>query len=383
VTERGSIEFTDVIEPEGPESPPEVPAGSRRPSAVVALVVIAAIVSGAVSVGVTLAILRSQSRTNPQTVDLGSNVHITESNAIIQVADKAAPAVATIVTGSSGRGLGSGFLTTSDGYLVTNAHVVANASGLSVLFAGDGTRHDARLVDSDCQTDVAVLKVDGVFSLPTLAFADTTSLRPGQSVIAVGSPFGQRAVGAGIISSLHRVVAVGDPVAPASDRTFADTIQTTAGVDPVSSGGPLLNVAGQVIGVSVAADSGGVQQTFAISTADIRSEVEQIVRDGKLVVPYLGVTSSNITSQDAALQGSPVGASVSIVTIGGPADTAGVKAGDVITAVDEVKLDDAHPLNQVLANQFRPAQRVTLTVNRGGSPTQVQATLGSQHPACG
>jgi S1-C subfamily serine protease len=347
------------------------------------MVVIAVIVSGAVSAGVTLAVLRLQSRTNPQTVDLGSNVRVTENNAIIDVADKAAPAVATIVTGQPGHGLGSGFLTTSDGYLVTNAHVVANATGLTVLFAGDSARHDARLVDSDCQTDVAVLKVDGVANMPTLAFGDVTTLRNGVSVVAVGSPFGQRAVGAGIISSLHRAVTVGDPVAPASDRTFADTIQTTAVVDPVSSGGPLLNLAGQVIGVTVAADSSVAAPTFALSATDIRSEVEQIVRDGKLLLPYLGITSGNITSQDAALQAAPVGASVTALTPGGPAETAGVKDGDVITAVDEVKLDDAHPLAQVLDNQFRPGQRVTLTLSRLGSTSQVQATLGSQHPTCG
>jgi putative serine protease PepD len=372
-----------VIDPEGAESPPEVPAGSRRSSTVVALVVIAAIVSGAVSAGVTLAILRFQSRTNPQTVDLGSNVRITEDSAIIQVADKAAPAVATIVTGRASQGLGSGYLTTSDGYIVTNAHVVANSSGLAVIFAGSSGRHDARLVDSDCQTDVAVLKVDGVTNLPTLAFGDATNLRAGQSTVAVGSALGQRAVASGIISSLHRAVTVSDPVASSVDRTFSDTIQSTAAVDRVSSGGPLLNVAGQVIGVTVAADSSSGQATFAISAADIRAEVEQIIRDGKLVVPSLGIVSHDLTSQDAALLGVPVGASFVGVTAGGPAETAGLKAGDVITAVDEVKLDDAHPLLQVLVTQFRPAQRVTLTLSRQGTPTQVQGTLGSQHPVCG
>jgi S1-C subfamily serine protease len=372
-----------VIDPEGAESPPEVPAGSRWPRAVVAMVVIAAIVSGAVSAGVTLAILRSQSRTDPQTVDLGSNVRITEDSAIIQVADKAAPAVATVVTGRAGQGLGSAFLTTSDGYLVTNAHVVANATGLTVILAGSSARHDARLVDSDCLTDVAVLKVDGVANLPTLAFADVTTLRAGQTVIVVGSPLGQRAVGSGIISSLHRTITVADPVGASTDRTFSDTIQSDATVDPVSSGGPLLNVAGQVVGVTVAADSSSGPVAFAISAADIRSEVEQIVRDGKLVVPTLGIASRDLTSQDAALTGSPVGAIVTSVVAGGPAAAAGLKSGDIITAVDEVKLDDAHPLLQVLVNQFRPAQRVTLTLSRQGAATQVQATLGGQHPVCG
>ncbi|TMC14495.1 MAG: PDZ domain-containing protein [Chloroflexi bacterium] len=353
-----------VIDPEGAESPPEAPAGNRRTGATVALVVIAAIVSGAVSAGVTLAVLRFQSRTNPQTVDLGSNVRITEDSAIIQVATKASPAVATIVTNDSASGprLGSGFVTTSDGYLVTNAHVVANASGLSVLFAGESARRDARLVDSDCRTDLAVLKVDGVANLPTLAFGDPAALKIGESVVAVGTPLGLRAAGRGIISSLHQPITVSDPVVPSGSLTIADTIQTDVQTDSRSSGGPLLNVAGQVVGVNVEADS---------------------VRDGSLVVPDLGVETLQMTSADAALRGVPVGSLVSGIVAKGPAEAAGVKTGDVITAVDEVKIDDAHPLGQVLASSFRPGQRVSLTLSRQGSSTQVQATLGRQHPSCG
>lgn len=351
----------------------------------VALVVVAAIVSGAVSAGVTLAILRAQSRTNPQSVDLGSNVRITEDSAIIQVADKAAPAVATIVTNESStdRRLASGFLITSDGYIVTNAHVVANAIGLTVLFARDPGRHDARLVDSDCRTDVAVLKVEGVSSLPTLAFGDTTGLRPGQTVIAVGSPLGARAAGRGIVTSLHRAVRVSNPVITFADLVIADTIQTDVEIDPNSSGGPLLNVAGQVIGVTVAADSGGHQLGFAISVADVRAEVEQIIRDGALVLPDLAVQAEQVSAPEAALRSVPVGSLVVSVEKGGPADVAGVRSGDVLTAVDEVKLDDAHPLAQVLATRFRPGQRVTLTLTRQAASTQVQATLGREHPRCG
>jgi S1-C subfamily serine protease len=374
-----------VIDPEGAESPPEAPAGSRRAGTVVAMVVIAAIVSGAVSAGVTLAVLRNESRTNPQTVYLGSNVRLTEDSAILQVATKAAPAVATIITGdsSSGTRLGSGFLTTSDGYVVTNAHVVANATGLTVLFAGDASRHDARLVDSDCQTGVAVLKVDGVANLPTLAFGDPASLKVGQSVVSVGSPLGARAAGRGIISSLHHPMTISDPVTASGSLTIPDTIQTDTAIDTRSSGGPLLNVAGQVIGVNVAADAGGQRVGFAISAADVRIEIEQIIRDGMLVVPDLGLGTIQVTSADAALRGVPVGNLVTQVLAQGPAEVAGVKTGDVITAIDEVKIDEAHPFSQVLVTGFRPGQRVALSLTRQGASIQVQATLGRHHPSCG
>lgn len=350
----------------------------------VALVVIAAIVSGAVSAGVTLAILRAQSRTNPQSVDLGSNVHITEDSAIIQVADKAAPAVVTIVTGGTapGGGLGSGFLTTSDGYIVTNAHVVANATGLTVLFAGDATRRDARLVDSDCQTDVAVLKVDGVSGRPTLPFGDAGTLRVGQSVVVVGTPLGSRVVEAGIVAALHRAISVAGPVSPTSQQTLSDTFQTDAVNDPAISGAPVLNVGGQVVGVAVDTISGGRQTGFALSAQDVKTEVEQIVRDGHLVVPTLGMTVAQVTASDAALKGTSPGAEVIAVITGGPAAVAGLQSGDVVTAVDEVKLDDAHPLQQVLIGQFRQGQRVTVTLQRNGVSTQVQATLGGGHPEC-
>ncbi|HVD02008.1 MAG TPA: trypsin-like peptidase domain-containing protein [Candidatus Dormibacteraeota bacterium] len=373
-----------MIDPEGAGSPPEASTGSRRAGAVVALVVIAAIVSGAVSAGVTLAILHAQSRTNPQTVDLGSNVTITEDSAIIQVADKAAPAVATIDTGGAGdSGLGSGFVTTSDGYIVTNAHVIANATALTVLFAGDATRHDARLVDSDCQTDVAVLKVDGVSNLPTLPFGDTSTLRVGQPVVVVGTPLGGRVVESGIIAALHRAITVAGPVTPTAPQTLSDTFQTDAVSDPADSGAPVLNVAGQVVGVAVDTVSGGSQTGFALSAQDVQTEVEQIVRDGRLVVPTLGATTAQVTAADAAFHGSSPGAQVVTVAAGGPAAAAGIQPDDVITAVDEVKLDDAHPLQQVLIEQFRQGQKVTITLQRGGSTTQVQATLGGGHPVCG
>jgi len=278
--------------------------------------------------------------------------------------------------------LGSGFLITSDGYIVTNAHVVANATSLTVVLGTEPNRHDARLIDSDCTTDIAVLKVDGGTALATLAFADAGSLKVGQTVIAIATPLEGNTVSRGVVSALHHAVVVSDPVVPATERRFADTIQTDAVIDSRNSGGPLLNVAGQAVGVSVGATAQGRPYGFALSVADIRSEVEQIVRDGQLVVPDLGMTAVDQSAQDSALRGIPVGSLVTTINRGGPADLAGVRTGDVITAVDELRLDDAHPLGQILVTRFRPAQRVPLTLNRQGSASEVSATLGRQHPRC-
>jgi S1-C subfamily serine protease len=373
-----------VSEPQGAQSPRGKQPGRATPAAWAALILILAVVSGAVAVAVSLAVLRSQSRTNQQTVDLGSNVRINEESAVIQVAARAAPAVVTIVTNdsASGRRFGSGFLTTSDGYLVSNSHVVANAPALTAFVGTDATRHDVRVIDSDCQTGVAVLKVDGVRALPTLAFADPASLKVGQTVIAMGSPLAGNAVSRGIVSALHHPVTVLDPVDQSTERRFADTIQTDAVIDSRNSGGPLLNVAGQAVGVSVGATAQGRPFAYAISAAAIRAEVEQIIRDGQLVLADLGATLQEQSAQDATLRGSASGGLVISVVKGGPADVAGVRAGDVITALDEMKVDDAHPVGQLLMNQFRPAQRITVTISRQGASSEVSATLGRQHPRC-
>ncbi len=378
-----------MIEPTGHESRPAEPVeptSSRRPGAVVALVVIAVTVSGLVSAGVTLGVLSYQSRTNPQTINLGSNVRITEESAVITVAAKATRAVVSIVTDetSSGPSFGSGFIITSDGYVVTNTRVLAAAHSVTVLLPGDPRRHDARIVDADCQTGLAVLKVDGVAQLPTLAFADVSNLAVGQTVIAMGTPLEPRfAVSKGIISALHRALNVADPVNLNASTQLWDVTETDANMGAGNSGGPLLNVAGQVVGVNVSTVSGNEMFSFALSAADVQAEAEQIVRDGTLVVPAIGASMEIIGPEEAALRSVPEGDLVHSVTKGGPAELAGVKVGDVITALDEVKITPAHPLGQLLrSSRYHPDQRVSLGVASAGQATQVQLTLRRERPVC-
>jgi serine protease Do len=163
---------------------------------------------------------------------------------------------------------------------------------------------------------------------------------------------------------------------------MSDVIVTDAAIDEASSGGPLLNVSGQVVGVNVAATSNRQPVAFAVASNDVQPELEQLLQTGQLAVPWLGVDSTLLTTGDAALQNRAAGNLVGDVTLGSPADLAGVRAGDVITQLDSFKLDDAHPLPQVLRSQFKPSQRVTVTLWRAGSTHQVELTLGSQHPTC-
>lgn len=348
--------------------------GRWRPVALVAaVVVLAALVAG----GVTLGVLQLQSPTNP---NLRSGVTITEDSAIVQAASRAKPAVVSVVTQlQPSVSAGSGYLVTSDGYIVTNVQVVAHSSTLTVLLLRDSKAHKARLVDYDCQTGVAVIKIDQVSGLPTLAFADPTSLVQGQVLVALAGPLSGVAL-PGHVSALHRPVMVIDPVASDHSVELSDTIQTDVVIDPGTAGGPLLNVGGQVVGVSMAAQgsSGG----FGLNTADIQDDVQQILQSGQLVVPSLGATVTVLTQEDAALVGTPEGGRVVAVDKGGPAATAALQPGDVITQLDDVTVDAAHPLAQLLRSRFHPNQKVTVTYFRGNTSTQVQLTLAGVHPAC-
>jgi putative serine protease PepD len=341
-----------------------------------------ALLSAVVASGVTLAVLRIESRTNPQSVDIRAGTTISEDSAIIQAAARAKPAVVSIVTTQAPQlQAGSGYLVTSDGYIVSSVDVVAGSSQLTVLLSSDTKLHDARLIDYDCQTRVAVLKIDQVSGLPTLAFGDPAAVVSGQPLVAIAGPLQDGAVTRGIVRALHLPVTVNDPEAPDKTIEISDTIQTDAVISADTAGGPLLNVAGQVIGVAMPAIGGA--SAYGLNTADIQDDVQQILQSGQLSVPWLGATTTDISAQVAALRNLPQGSLVDAITAGSPAAAAGLEPGDVITALDEVKLDPAHPLTLLLRSQFHIDQRVTITYTRSATSSQVQLTLAGQHPTCG
>ena len=339
-----------------------------------------ALLAATVAAGVTLGVLRLQARTNPQSVDIRSGVTISEDSAIVQAATRAKPAVVSIVTAQVPEGSGgSGYLVTSDGYIVTSMGVLAGATSMTVLVPGDARTHDARLVDYDCETAVAVVKIDQVSGLPTLAFGDPSSVVAGQVIVAIAGPVQGEAVTRGIVSSLHRPASMADPSAPNSTVQLSDTLQTDAFIDAGSAGGPVLNVGGQVIGVAMPGPSG--ENGYALNAADIQDDVQQILQTGQVTVPSLGATTVDIGTL-AALKQLPEGAQIQFVTDGGPAATAGLLAGDVITQLDDVKVDAAHPLTLLLRSQFHVNQRVTVTYTRAGASAQVLLTLVGRHPTC-
>jgi S1-C subfamily serine protease len=227
-----------------------------------------------------------------------------------------------------------------------------------------------------------VVKIDKVSGMPTLAFADPTALVQGQRIVAVGGPFDGSSVTPGYVSAMHRVVSIPNPSSTAQTIELSDVIQTSVTIDAGTAGGPLLNVDGQVIGIAMQSQPVAGGRGFGLNVADVQDDVQQILQTGQLVVSSLGATSTDLSPQLASLSGLPAGSQLVVLDKGGPAASAGLQAGDVITQIDDVKLDAAHPLRLLLRSRFHPNQRVAVTYTRAGSSTQTQLTLSGQHPNC-
>jgi len=261
---------------------------------------------------------------------------------------------------------GTGFVYDTKGDIVTNEHVVAGASSITVHFK-DGTTAKATLVGSDASSDVAVIKVSVDSSkLHPLAIGDSSTVQPGQAVVAIGSPFGlPETMTSGIVSAIGRTI-----TAP-NNYSIAGAIQTDAPINHGNSGGPLLNTSGEVIGVNaqIESDSGGNDGVgFALPINAVKSVANTLIAGGKVQHAYLGITVANASGG---------GAQVGSVVSGSPADTAGLKAGDVITALDGKAITSADDLTAQLT-AHAPGDKVTLTVTRSGSTKSIDVTLGTR-----
>ena len=260
---------------------------------------------------------------------------------------------------------GSGWVYDSQGDVVTNQHVVAGAQSISVTF-WNGKSYSAHVVGTDASTDLAVIKVDAPSSLLSpLEVGDSSQVAVGDGVVAIGSPFGlAETVTSGIVSALHR------QMSSPSGFAIPDSIQTDAAINHGNSGGPLLNSLGQVIGVNaqIESDSGGNDGVgFAIPSDSVRQVVDGLIASGKVSHAYLGVAI-------ATGQG---GVSVTSVRSGTPAAGAGLRSGDVVTAVDGTAVRSANALEALIAAK-KPGDHVTLTVRRNGATRSIAVTLGTR-----
>jgi len=380
------------------QTPPLSPLPSPRPAVphrgmgTLAIVIVSALIGALVGAAVTVLLAPRLIKVTPSgnavVAPLGPITNnLTEESAVINVAAQAGSAVVEIKTTvlspdqfvqQEEHGIGSGFIVSSDGYIVTNNHVVENAKQLQVILRDQGKPYDARVVGTSPEDDVAVIKIDAS-NLPTLGWGNSNALKVGQLAIAIGSPLGQQnSVTKGVISAVHRSIQVPDP-ATGNAEDILNAIQTDAQINPGNSGGPLLNSAGQVIGINFALEQAqaGPGLGFALDGNSAREIANQLITTGHVNRPFLGVTYQQLDETAAAANNLTVGALVTAVTPGSPAAHAGIRDRDVITRVNDQAIDDTHPLRDVL-RQYAPGTRVTITVYRGGKSQTLAATLGNQ-----
>ncbi len=323
---------------------------------------------------------------------------------LIDLYDQVNPSVVSILVAVQGVGVegvaqGSGFVFDTEGHIVTNQHVVADAVNIEVDFAS-GLKMAGTVVGTDPDADLAVIRVEGpTEGLVPLPLADSDSVRVGQRVVAIGNPFGLAGtMTVGIISGLGRSLE-SNRAAPTEGGGFfsaPDIIQTDAAINPGNSGGPLLNMAGEVIGVNKAIESQtGVNSGvgFAIASNTVKQIVPYLIEDGKFVYPYLGLSSQSeltLAAQQALRLPQATGAYIVSVVPDGPADQAGVRAdsatdalqlrgdGDLIVAIDGNPVVVFADLLSYLVNHTRPGQTVTLSIVRRGQPVDVDVVLGER-----
>ncbi|HYZ54254.1 MAG TPA: trypsin-like peptidase domain-containing protein [Streptosporangiaceae bacterium] len=277
-------------------------------------------------------------------------------------------------------GLGSGVVLDDAGNIVTNAHVAGTATSFQVQLAGDPQPRHARLAGSYAAGDLAVIRVDDRSGLKPASFGDSDKAQAGDVVLAVGNPLGlSGSVTEGIISATGR--AVTEPASASSPgTTLPDVIQISAPVNPGNSGGALVNTSGQMIGIptlAAASPQNGSQAQgigFAIPANLARDIAAQLIKTGHVTSTgraAIGAQVATITGPD----GTPAGAGIIAVTPGGPADRAGLRAGDVIQAIGQTRTPDTTALAEALAGA-RPGQAVTVTIARNAQTLNVQVTLG-------
>lgn len=292
------------------------------------------------------------------------------------VIEKVQPAVVSIhAFGGSGsmsagfpRGMGSGFIVSKDGVVVTNHHVVANSTALEVKLA-DGRRFKATLLGSDQFTDLAVLKIDGEEKLPTLSFGDSSKLRVGDYVIAIGSPLGlESTVTAGIVSAKGR----GD--LGLYRDSYLDFVQTDAAISPGSSGGPLVDLDGRVVAVNTAVAGPGNGLGFSIPIDQAKIIIPQLRDNGRVARGWLGVMGRDVSP---ALGGAEptVGAIVGKVIANSPADEAGLRSGDVVMSVNGHEVDSFADMRGRIA-MMAPNSKLSLKVRRDNKSMKLRVVLG-------
>ncbi|MBI3443233.1 trypsin-like peptidase domain-containing protein [Candidatus Woesebacteria bacterium] len=322
---------------------------------------------------------------------------LTEESVVIDVAERVSPSVVTVsiqtprrrilefnpfggfssrFEGGQPQDIGTGFIISEDGLIVTNKHVVSESGATYKVITKDGKEHEVRQISRDPANDVAILKIDAS-GLKAVEMGDSKTLKVGQFVIAIGTALGEfrHTVTTGVISGLGRGISAGNPLEGFVER-LDDVIQTDAAINPGNSGGPLLNSTGQVIGVNVAVAKEAQNIGFALPINLLKESLDQFKSAGRFPArAFLGVQYELISREGAILNKVPQGAYITDVVSGSPAEKAGIKVDDILTKFDgqEIKEDNGG-LAEIIRKK-KPGDIVKIEVWRDGETVSVSATL--------
>jgi len=267
-------------------------------------------------------------------------------------------------------GIGTGFIISQDGYILTNQHVIDGADQIAVKLSGSSKGVSARLVGQDYELDLAVLKIDGN-SYSTLPLGDSDKMRVGDFVVAIGEPYGlDNTVTTGVVSAKGRPVTI-------QDRNYKNLIQTDAAINPGNSGGPLLNLSGQVIGINTAVNESAQGIGFAIPINTAKGVLQDLMNGQKVVRPYMGISMSDLNDsiiQQLGLAANTKGVLILQIASGSPAANAGLKSMDIITQIDGKSITLSSEV-QTLVEKSKVGQKLAVNVLRQGKALNLNVTL--------
>jgi S1-C subfamily serine protease len=372
------------------QQPATAPSPRIGTAGLVSLALVTGIISGALSAVAVVNLVPQEQTQQPAANDGSStvsNVSIDESSAVLTAVEDVMPATVKIESTIGGvfggeQGTGSGFIFNSDGWILTNRHVVQGAEEINVIL-NDGRAFPGEVYGIDTLTDLAIVKIDAT-DLPVAPLGSSAALEPGQLAIAIGNPLGtyDNTVTTGVVSGLGRQIQASDATQQSAE-TLNNLIQTDAAINPGNSGGPLINSAGEVIGVNTAVNADAQGIGFAIPIDIAKPILEQALNGEELARPWIGVYYQLVTPALAEEQDLPAdsGALIGSATgeaifPGSPAEDAGLQAGDLIVAVDGTTVDEDHDLSTLIL-PHAPGDTITLRILRGNTTTNVDVTLGT------
>lgn len=334
--------------------------------------------------------LTSPDQSSPGSQNGGKVVYVNEDDAVIDAVKKVSPSVVAVFGESqsspditfdpfsmnqpqTSQTIGTGFVV-SPGVIVTNKHVVADTSAKYTVITKDGRKFDPVKIYRDPTLDLALIKINDALLQPII-LGNSDNLQVGQSVIAIGNALGKfdDTVTTGVVSGLGRDVSAGNPFSGGSEQ-LSDLIQTDAAINPGNSGGPLLNLQAQVIGVNVATTQGAQNIGFSIPINSIKTLVDQFVKTGTVEKPFIGIQYTFVSEDVAIANDMPSGAYIDQVITNSPADKAGLQHGDVITKINNQKIDSDKVIPQIMQNE-KVGDKVSIEVWSNGNTKTVNITL--------